>query len=34
MSSGLRWVQMGFDNSDDRNDEGALERSDDWLQAG
>lgn len=32
MSSGLRWDQTSFDNSDDRNDEGALERSGDWLE--
>jgi CubicO group peptidase (beta-lactamase class C family) len=32
MSSGLRWNQTSFDYDDDRNDEGALERSDDWLQ--
>jgi CubicO group peptidase (beta-lactamase class C family) len=32
MSSGLKWDQTSFDNADPRNDEGMLERSDDWLQ--
>ncbi len=32
MSSGLRWDQTSFDHSDDRNNEGALERSDNWLE--
>lgn len=31
MSSGLKWNQTSFDYESDRNDEGALERSDDWL---
>jgi CubicO group peptidase (beta-lactamase class C family) len=31
MSSGLEWDQTSFGNESERNDEGALERSDDWL---
>lgn len=32
MTSGLKWDQSSYPNEDNRNDEGAMERSRDWLR--
>lgn len=32
MTSGLKWNQSTYPNEDDRNDEGVMERGDNWLR--